>query len=63
MTPLVSALVRAVVFLLERYAQTYRVPHGEEMHRADPYDSRDCECKACELRRALEQEAEWVGVR
>jgi hypothetical protein len=57
MTPLQTALVRAVVFLLKRYAQTGWVPNDEPMHRDGYRDSRDCECSACVLREALEREA------
>lgn len=57
MTPLQAALVRAVVFLLARYAKVGWVPDGESMHREDPHDSRPCPCTACKLREQLEAEA------
>lgn len=56
MTPLEHAIVRAVVFLLDRYARTTPAAHGEPKHRRDN-DTRDCECTACHLRRRLESEA------
>ena len=57
MTSLQAALVRAVVFLLARYAKVGWVPDGEPMHRDDPYDSRPCPCTACKLRRSIHEEA------
>lgn len=56
MTPLNAALVRAVVFLLSRYALTGWVPNGEPERRRDN-DTRDCECTACHYRREIEREA------
>lgn len=58
MTPLQAALVRAVLFLLRRYAVTGWVPNDEPMHRVDEKDSRDCECSACRLGRELSREAQ-----
>lgn len=58
MTPFDEAVLRALAFLLRRYAQTGWVPNGEEMHRTPKAGFDDCECRACELRRDLEKEAE-----
>lgn len=56
MTPLQTALVRAVLFLLRRYAVTGWVPDGEPMHNPHvrPWE---CPCSACQLAEDLKREA------
>lgn len=58
MSPLDAVLVKAVLFLLRRYAVTVGwAPDDQPLHRDDPKDSRDCECEACVLVAQVEQEA------